>query len=52
MLADALETLLVTVSDLQAEGLPVRELYDQAREEVSRQGKYAISLRELLQKLG
>ena len=40
--------LVDAVVKVQGAGLPVRDLYDQAREESARQGRYQMSFRELM----
>ena len=40
--------LVDAVVKVQGAGLPVDRLYDQAREESARQGRYQMSLRELM----
>ena len=40
--------LLQAVSRVQSAGLPVRDLYDEAREQSARQGRYIMSFRELM----
>ena len=40
--------ILGAVHQVQAAGLPVDDLYDQARETSAKRGRYIMSLRELL----
>lgn len=41
--------LISAIAQLQAKGLPAREIYDDAREQLAKQGQYAKSFRELMQ---